>query len=143
MKKISKDIILHTSTINENHDDDSWDMELHRQNIFSFWTIFCLFAPLPLSKELTEPKLWKNGKNTWRYHHFKCTRNDNHTIHGYWDRNWDREWFLSFWTIFCPFTPLTQKIEIWKKTGDIIILQKWNQKSWSCTILFLSDMWWI
>ena len=26
-------------------------MELHRQNIFSFWTIFCLFAPLPLSKD--------------------------------------------------------------------------------------------
>ena len=36
--------------------------------------------------------------------------------------------FFSFWTIFCPFTPLTtQKIKILKKfktPGDIIILQK-------------------
>ena len=36
--------------------------------------------------------------------------------------------FLSFWTIFCPFTPLTtQQIKIWeneKIPGDTIILHK-------------------
>ena len=40
----------------------------------------------------------------------------------------DRHNFLSFWAIFCPFTPLaTQKIKIlkWKKRrGDVIILQE-------------------
>ena len=39
----------------------------------------------------------------------------------------DRQIFLSFWTIFCPFTTLTtQKIKILKKMektfGDTIIL---------------------
>ena len=40
----------------------------------------------------------------------------------------DRHNFLSFWTVFCPLTPLwTQKIKIFKKMEktpeDIIILQ--------------------
>ena len=41
----------------------------------------------------------------------------------------DTQNFLPFWTVFCPFSPLTtQKIKIlenWKKKpGDITILQK-------------------
>ena len=43
---------------------------------------------------------------------------------------WVRQNILSFWTVFCPFTPLwTQKIKILKKNppkktpGDIIILK--------------------
>ena len=40
----------------------------------------------------------------------------------------DRQDFLSFWTIFCPFTPLItpkKNFEKWKNTpGDIIILHK-------------------
>ena len=52
----------------------------------------------------------------------QCTINDNHMMYGSWDK-------MSFWTIFCCFTPLTtQEIKIlkkWKKTpGDIIILHK-------------------
>ena len=44
-----------------------------------------------------------------------------------WHIECDRQNFLSFWTIFCPFTPLTtRKIKIlknWKKkSGNIIIL---------------------
>ena len=33
-----------------------------------------------------------------------------------WDMESDRHTFLSFWAIFCPFTPLLRpKIKIWKK----------------------------
>ena len=57
-----------------------------------------------------------------------CTINDSHMMYGSWDMECNRQNFLSFWTVFCPFTPLwTQKIKIfqkWKKTpADIIILQ--------------------
>ena len=42
-----------------------------------------------------------------------CTKNDNHMMYGSWDI--ERENFLSFWTIFCPFTSLaTWKIKILK-----------------------------
>ena len=47
-------------------------------------------------------------------------------IYGFWNIRSDRHKFLSFWVIFCPFSPLTtQKIKILKlkkTTGDIIIL---------------------
>ena len=54
---------------------------------------------------------------------------DNHMMNGSWDMGHNRHIFLSFWTIFCPFSPLwTQKIKIlkkWKKHLKIlaIILQ--------------------
>ena len=59
-----------------------------------------------------------------------CTINENHMIYGSKDLECDGQKFLSFWTIFCPFTPplTTQKIKILKKMkkmpGDIIILHK-------------------
>ena len=42
----------------------SWDMEHYRQNFLSFWMVFCPFTPLWTQKI----KIWKNEKNTWRYH---------------------------------------------------------------------------
>ena len=46
-----------------------------------------------------------------------CTINDNHMIYGSSDMEYDRQNFLSFWTIFCPFMPLeTWKIKI--KTNE-------------------------
>ena len=50
-------------------------------------------------------------------------------MHGSWDMKHERQNYLSFWVIFCPFTTLTtQKFKIlkkWKKApGDIIILHK-------------------
>ena len=48
-----------------------------------------------------------------------CIINDNHMMYDSWDIERDGQIFLSFRTIFCPFTPLTtQKIKIltkWKK----------------------------
>ena len=55
-----------------------------------------------------------------------CNINDSHMTYGSWDTECDRENFLSFCTIFCPFIPLTtQKIKIlkkWKKHLEIIII---------------------
>ena len=45
-----------------------------------------------------------------------CITSVNHIIHGSWYRERDRQNFLSFWAIFCPFLPLTtQKMKIMKK----------------------------
>ena len=48
LKKTPGDIIiLHISTINDNHMMyDSWNMECDRQNFLSFWTVFCPFTSL-------------------------------------------------------------------------------------------------
>ena len=41
-----------------------------------------------------------------------CTINNDH-MYSFWDMECNRQSFLSFWVIFCPFTPLTtQKIKI-------------------------------
>ena len=57
-----------------------------------------------------------------------CTLNDSHMMYGSWDMECNRQNFLSFWTIFCPFSPnnpKNQNFEKMKKTpGDIIILNK-------------------
>ena len=39
-----------------------------------------------------------------------CTKNQNHMKYGSWDLEWDRQNFLSFMLIFCPFTPITTSI---------------------------------
>ena len=113
MKKTPRDIvILNMSTINEVPKikimmNDSQDIEHDRQNFFSFWTIFC---PLLFN-------FWKNEKkNTWRYHHFTEVyyKWQSYDI---WFLRYEvqQTYFLSFWAIFCPFTPIkAKKIKIWK-----------------------------
>ena len=60
------------------------------------------------------------------------TINENHKMYSSWDMKRDGQNFLSFWTVFCIFTPLTcprnknfKKMK--KTTGDIIILHKCNK----------------
>ena len=57
-----------------------------------------------------------------------CTINGNHMMCGSWDIEHKGQNFLSFWTIFCPFTPLAaQKIKMKKMKKmprNIIILHK-------------------
>ena len=52
-----------------------------------------------------------------------CTINDIHIMYGFWDIKCDKNRFLSFWTVFYPFNPLTTwKIKIlknWKKHLEI------------------------
>ena len=46
----------------------------------------------------------------------RCAINDNHLMYGSWDIKCDGHKFLSFWTVFCPFTTLrAQKIKSKKK----------------------------
>ena len=58
------------------------------------------------------------------------TINNSHMTYGFSDMESNRQNFLSFWTVFCHFTPTTQKNQIlkkWKKIPqDIIILHKWK-----------------
>ena len=93
-----------------------------QQSFLSFWGNFC---PLTLLTTWKIKILKKWNKNTWRYYHFtlKCIiDNDNHMMYGSWDMKRNRQKFLPFWAIFCPFTPLTtQKIKILKK-------KKWKKQ---------------
>ena len=72
---------------------------------FSFWAIFA-FLP---DQNLRTIK--KTPGDIIILH--RCTINDNHMMYGYWDMERDGQNFLSFWTIFCTFIPLTtQNIKI-------------------------------
>ena len=55
-----------------------------------------------------------------------CAINDNHMVYSSWDMDCNRQNFLSFWTIFCPFTipnsPFTTLT-----TQKINILKKWKK----------------
>ena len=122
LKKTPRDIIiLHICNINDNHMMyGSWDMGCDRHNFLSFWTIFCPFTP-DNPKNHNFEKMKKTPRDTITLH--MCTIYDN-MMHGSWYKERDRHNFLSFWTIFCPFTPLTtQKIKIlknWKKSLEIL-----------------------
>ena len=124
-------IILQMYTINDSHIMyGSWDMECNRQNFLSFWTIFCPFnpSPPPPSPPLTTQKIQNFEKmkklpgDIIILH--RCTINHNHIMFGSWDMECDEQNFLSFWTNFCPFTPLTTwKIKIlknWKNSLEIL-----------------------
>ena len=107
----------------------SWDMARDRCNcyFFHFGLFVALLTPPP---SLTTRKI-KMKKSTWRYHFTHCTINDNHMMYRSWSMEHDRQNFLSFWTFFSPFPPLTtHEIKIkktkQKKTPGDIILHKCN-----------------
>ena len=92
----------------------------------SFWVIFCPCNPLTTWK-IKILKLREKKPEDITILQI-CIKNDNHIMYDSWDMEHERHNFLSFWTVFYPFTPLwTQKIRIlkkWKKTPqDITILQ--------------------
>ena len=55
-----------------------------------------------------------------------CTKNHNYMMYGSWDMEWETHNFLSFWAIFCPFTPTPNDPENqnfekkWKKCLEIL-----------------------
>ena len=85
------------------------------------------FYPLP-PKNPKNQNFEKMNKVAGDIISHKCTKNHNHMRYSFWDSEWDRQNFLSFWAIFCHFTPLTtgkiKTLKKWKKktTGDVIIL---------------------
>ena len=129
MKETPRDIIiLHMCTINDNHMMyGSHAIEHDRQNFLSFWTIFCTFTPLTTQKIKILKKMKKPPGDIIILH--KCTINYNHMMYGSCDTKGDRHNSLPFWTVFCPFIPLTtRKIKIlknWKKYVEI----SWFYKS--------------
>ena len=112
-------IILPMFTKNHNYMMyGSWDTEWDRQNFLSFWAIFCPFSPLTTQK-IKILKLKKTPGDIIILH--ICTINDNHMMYGSWDMECNGQNFLSFWTIFCPFTHLTtRKIKIWKNVKNTL-----------------------
>ena len=105
----------------------------------SFWAIFCHFRILTTWK-IKILTLKKTPGNIVILH--ISAINDNHMMYNSWDMERDGHSILSFWTVFCPFTPLwTQKIKVLKKWKnqfeDIIILQMVYHKWQSCDVWFL------
>ena len=121
MKELAGDIIiLHMCTKNHNHMQGSWDTEWDRHKIF---VIFCHSVPCQ-PPDNPENQNFKIEKHTWRYYHFTHLHY-KWNLHYKWQSYdvwflrygaWQTE-FLSFWTVFCSFTPplRTQKIKILKK----------------------------
>ena len=127
MKNISGDIvILHMCAINDNHVMyGSLDMEHERQNFLSFRVIFCPFTPLVIWKSnFWKKEFWKKmKKKLGNIILHMCTINDNHMIYSSWNMECKWQNFLSFQTIFYPFTLLTtRKIKILNQKKCLVLL---------------------
>ena len=106
--------------------------------------VFChvrpFFCPLTL---LTTQKIQfkKNEKMPEDIIFYTCVPQMTIMMHSFWYVKHDRQAFLSFWAIFCPFTPLTiQKIKIlkkWKKLLEILSFTQVHHKWQSYDIWFL------
>ena len=101
--------------INDSHMmHDPWDMECNRQNYF---VILDHFLPFYLSNNLKSQnfeKMKKTPGDITILH--RRNINHNHTMHGSWDTKCNRQNFLLFWAIFCPFT---RKSKFWKNEKNI------------------------
>ena len=130
MKKIPGDIIiLRLCKTNDDHmTHGSWDTERDRQ-FFFILDHFCPVTPVTTQKI----KILNNEKNARRYHFTQVYQKwQSYDVWFLTDRI-----FLSFWAIFCPFTPLkTWKNNILKNTWRYQFPQVY-EKSWSHAILFL------
>ena len=132
-KKIPGDIIL--SYIHVHHKQRSYDIwflkyKKWRQKFLSFWAIFCPFHPLTTQKIkiLTLKKI--HGDITILH---ICTINDNHNVmYGSGTEIWSTtENYLSFWTVFCPFTPYGAENQnfdksFWKYYHFTNVYHKWQ-----------------
>ena len=119
MKKAPAEvIILHVCTKNYDHIYGSWDIRHARQFFCHFGSFFAFDPPNnPKNQNLEKIKIRPGDIIILHL----CTTNDNHMMYGSWNMEHGRQNFLSFWTIFCPFTPLTS----WK----IKIMRKWKKKT--------------
>ena len=121
----------------------SWDIEWDRQIFLVNLDHILPFYPPNNPKNKTSEKLKKHPVDIIILH--MRTINDNHMMYCSWGMVCNRQNFLSFWTVFCPFTPPPSPLTTWK----IKILKKWKkcwsyhyfiqvyQKSWSNATLFL------
>ena len=107
-------------------------MKCNRQNVLSFWAIFCHFTPLTTQKIKILKKKKKRKKHLEISSFFTSVPKIMimwYTVPQIW-RLTDVIVIFWFWAIFCPFTSLTaQKNQNFKKKmkktpGDTIILQQ-------------------
>ena len=101
---------------------DVWFLRygVQQTEFFVIWDSFLPFYPSNNPKNQNFEKMKKTPGDIIILH--KCTINDNHMMYDSWDMEHDGHIFLSFWTIFCTFTPLTtrnQNFEKWKKHLEI------------------------
>ena len=84
------------------------------RNFLSFWDIFCPITPLTTQKiKILKYIIWRYHLKISFYTCILTITTHNVCFLRYGVRQTD---FLSFWAIFCPFTPLaTQKIKMLKK----------------------------
>ena len=92
-----------------------------RENFLSFWAIFCSFAPL-LTPKIKISKKCEKHPDIYPILLYMCTINQDHMMYGFWDMKCNRQNFLSSWTVFCPFTPLT--------AGQMKISKMKKKKPW-------------
>ena len=132
MKNVSGNIIL--LHIHVYHKWTSYDIWFLKCKVWPT-EIFFFLPSQPL--DYSENQNSKIEKSTWRYYHFTCLQ--HHMMYGSWDIEQDGQKFLSFWTIFCPFTwkmkirKKKKKKNAWRYYLSTIV----QLKSWSYAILFL------
>ena len=82
--------------------------------IGNYGSFFALYPPLVKTQKISFEKMKTNAGDIIISH--KCTKNHNHMRYSSWDTEWDRQNFLSFWTISWLYTPITIKfLKQWKK----------------------------
>ena len=134
-------ILLHMCTINQDHMIyGSWDIKNKGQSFFLILGPFLPFDPHNNPKNQYFEKIKKKTPKDIIILHL-CTTNDNHIMYGSWDIKCDRQYFLSFWASFCPFTSLTiQKSIFWKNEKNCWIYYHFTHeyhKSKSYDVWFL------
>ena len=79
-----------------------------------FGSYFAFLTPPPLSPTLMIPKVkilkkkmkkWKQCLKILSFYRYMCTINEDQMIYGSWNIRSNRQKFLSFWAILCPFSP--------------------------------------
>ena len=99
----------------QSYDVGSWDMECDRIFFIILDHFLPFYSPMDPENQNFE-KMKKTPEDIIILHIY--TINDSHMC-GSWDMKCNGHNFLSFWTIFCPFTLLT--------TWKINILKKWKK----------------
>ena len=105
MKKFAGDIIiLYMCTKNYNHMimvPAIWSAT--DRTFCHYGPLFALFPPMDPQNQNFEKMKKKSLEDIIVLQVF--TINDSHIIHGFSDMECNRQNLLSFWTVFCPFTP--------------------------------------
>ena len=137
VKTLEDITLLHMCTINQGHMIyGSWDIKCKDK-------VFCHFGPFFLPFEPPNNPKNKNPKKCLEISFYTCVLQMIIMMYGSWYIKHDRQIFLSFSAIFCPFNPLTiQKIKILRKGKKLLEILSFTQvyhKWQSYDIWFLRD----